>query len=166
MLHLSKKTLKIENYNFKIRSSMKISHILRSKKTNSIWSIPSNTSVYDTLVMMAEKNIGAALIVDDGKLVGIFSERDYARKVILQGRSSKETQVAELMTKNLITIQAEQKLEECMQLMSDKHIRHLPVYEDEKLIGIISISDVVTSIIHDQKERIASLESYISGSYA
>lgn len=113
---------------------------------------------------MADKNIGALLVVDSGVLTGIFSERDYARKIILKNRHSDETRIADVMTADVITIGPEQSLEECMVIMSDRHIRHLPVMDNEKLIGIISINDVVTAIIGDQKIRINSLESYISGS--
>ncbi|GAB4037138.1 CBS domain-containing protein [Spirosoma gilvum] len=114
---------------------------------------------------MAEKNIGAVLVVDKGALTGIFSERDYARKIILKGRHSDDTTIADVMTANVITIGPDQSLEQCMQIMSDKHIRHLPVMDQDELIGIISINDVVTAIIRDQKTRIDSLESYISGTY-
>ncbi len=142
---------------------MKIKNVLKDKNHNSIFSIKSSTPVYDALVIMAEKNIGALLVVDNDKLDGIFSERDYARKVILQGRNSHETLIGEVMTSKVITVTPEQALEEAMVIMSEKHIRHLPVLDGEKLVGIISISDVVTSIINEQKARIASLESYISG---
>ncbi len=145
---------------------MKVQEILRSKPINGIFSVSSETSVYDAIVKMAEKNIGAVLVIDHEKLVGIFSERDYARKIILKGKHSSETSVAEVMTSKLITVSSTQKIEECMVLMSEKHIRHLPVVDGETLIGIISINDVVSSIIKDQKQRIASLEGYISGNYA
>ena len=145
---------------------MKVQEILRSKPINGIFSVSSETSVYDAIVKMAEKNIGAVLVIDHEKLVGIFSERDYARKIILKGKHSIETSVAEVMTSKLITVSSTQKIEECMVLMSEKHIRHLPVVDGETLIGIISINDVVSSIIKDQKQRIASLEGYISGNYA
>lgn len=143
---------------------MKIKQILSGKKINTIYSAQSSDTVFDALKLMAEKNIGAVLVIDEGKLNGIFSERDYARKVILQGRASKDTLVADVMTSKLITVAPDDKLEAAMLIMSDKHIRHLPVIEKEELIGIISINDVVSAIIHDQKNRISSLESYISGS--
>ena len=132
---------------------MKIRQILQAKKINTIYSVTSDTSVYDTLVLMADKNIGAVMIIDDGKLTGIFSERDYARKIILKGKHSDDTPVSEVMTAKVITIDTDKKLEDAMQIMSDKHIRHIPVVDGEKLIGIISINDVVSSIIKDQKER-------------
>lgn len=145
---------------------MKIRQILQSKKVDTIYSVTSNTTVYDALVLMSERNIGAVLVIDDGNLSGIFSERDYARKIVLKGLHSDSTTVQDVMTSKLITIDIEQKLEEAMQIMSDKHIRHLPVFEGDKLIGIISINDVVSVIINEQKSRIASLENYISGGYA
>ncbi len=143
---------------------MKISQILQGKSINALFSVGSGETVLDALKLMADKNIGAVLVVDNGELTGIFSERDYARKIVLKGRHSDDTLVRDVMTPNVITIEPEQRLEDCMQIMSDKHIRHLPVMEAGKLIGIISINDVVTAIIRDQKTRIDSLESYISGS--
>ncbi len=145
---------------------MKIRQILQSKKVNAIYSITSSATVYEALVLMAEKNIGAVLVIDNEKLSGIFSERDYARKIVLKGRHSDETTVKEVMTANVITVDLSDGLDHAMQIMSDKHIRHLPVMDGEKLHGIISINDVVSSIINEQKSRIASLENYISGSYA
>lgn len=143
---------------------MKIKQILSGKSINTIYSTQSSNTVFDALQLMAEKNIGAVLVIDKGQLTGIFSERDYARKVILQGRASKDTLVADVMTSKLITIAPDDKIEAAMLIMSDKHIRHLPVVDKEELIGIISINDVVSAIIYDQKNRISSLESYISGS--
>lgn len=143
---------------------MKIRQILQGKAVNALYSVSSDQTVLDALKVMAEKNIGAVLVVDKGVLTGIFSERDYARKIVLQGRHSDDTTVAEVMTSKVITIEPEQTLDECMTIMSDKHIRHLPVMNKGELMGIISINDVVTAIIRDQKTRINSLESYISGS--
>jgi len=143
---------------------MNIRQILQGKSINALYTVTSDETVLDALKVMADKNIGALLVVDDGKLAGIFSERDYARKVILKGRHSDDTRLADVMTAHVITIEPEQKLEECMQIMSDRHIRHLPVMDKGQLVGIISINDVVTAIIRDQKTRIDSLESYISGS--
>lgn len=143
---------------------MKIRQILQSKPINTLYAVTSTDSVLDALRMMADKNIGAVLVIDKEELSGIFSERDYARKIILQNRHSDETLVRDVMTPNVITIDCDQRLDEAMKIMSDKHIRHLPVMEGPKLVGIISINDVVTSIIRDQKNRINSLESYISGS--
>jgi len=143
---------------------MNIRQVLQGKTVNALYSVSSDQTVLEALKLMAEKNIGAVMVVDDDKLTGIFSERDYARKIILQDRNSDDTPVSDVMTPNVITIEPEQRLEECMVIMSDRHIRHLPVMEAGKLIGIISINDVVAAIIRDQKTRIASLESYISGS--
>ncbi|CCH55213.1 putative signal transduction protein with CBS domains [Fibrisoma limi BUZ 3] len=143
---------------------MKIRQILQGKAVNALYTVTSNQTVLEALELMADKNIGAVLVVDDGQLTGIFSERDYARKGILKGRHSADTSISEVMTPHVITIEPDQRLDECMVIMSERHIRHLPVVEQGNLIGIISINDVVTAIIRDQKTRIASLESYISGS--
>lgn len=144
---------------------MDVRQILQAKPQNAVYSVTSTDMVYNALQLMAEKNIGAVLVIDADALVGIFSERDYARKGILQGRSSHETPIHEVMTAKLITIEPEQRLEDCMVIMSERHIRHLPVVEkDGTLIGIISINDVVSAIIREQKVQINSLESYISGS--
>jgi CBS domain-containing protein len=145
---------------------MKIRQILQGKKINALFSVTSDTTVYNALVEMANKNIGAVLVIDEGKLSGIFSERDYARKIVLKGLHSDDTLVKDVMTTNVITIDMDDKLESAMQIMSDKHIRHLPVMEGEKLSGIISINDVVSSIIEEQKSQINSLQGYISGNYA
>jgi CBS domain-containing protein len=145
---------------------MKIRQILQKKRINALFSVSSETTVYNALVEMADKNIGAVLVIDNGKLSGIFSERDYARKIVLKGLHSDETLVKDVMTAKVITIDLEDKLEDAMQIMSDKHIRHLPVNDGDTLVGIISINDLVTTLINEQKAQIASLESYISGSYA
>ncbi|WP_266364015.1 CBS domain-containing protein [Tellurirhabdus rosea] len=144
---------------------MKITAILRGKSINTIYSVAPQATVYEALELMAEKNIGAVLVIENGRLAGIFSERDYARKVVLQSRASRDTTVREVMTANLITIAPDQRIEDAMRLMSEKHIRHLPVLDEGQLVGIISINDVVSAIIRDQKARIDSLESYITGSY-
>ncbi len=145
---------------------MKIRQILQGKKINALFSVTSDTTVYDALVEMANKNIGAVLVIDAEKLSGIFSERDYARKIVLKGLSSEGTRVSEVMTANVITVEMEDKLEVAMQIMSDKHIRHLPVMDGGVLSGIISINDVVSSIMKEQKAQIESLQGYISGNYA
>lgn len=143
---------------------MKIRQVLKNKSIDTIYSVSSDATVYEALQLMAEKNIGAVLVIDEGHLSGIFSERDYARKGILLGRASKDTLIKEVMTEKLITVDPDQRLEDAMVLMSSRHIRHLPVLEADKLTGIISINDVVSAIIRDQKAHINSLESYISGS--
>jgi CBS domain-containing protein len=139
-----------------------VRQILKSKGTQ-IWSTQPEATVYNALQLMAEKGIGALLVLADGKLVGIFSERDYARKIILHGKSSAETQVSEIMTPGVITVTLDQTIAECMTLMTEKRFRHLPVVEGEQVVGLISIGDVVKAIISDQEFMIQQLESYISG---
>jgi len=143
---------------------MLVQHVMGNKPVNAIWSVTQDNTVFEALELMAEKNIGAVLVIEDNELIGIFSERDYARKVILQGRGSRDTLIRDVMTSKVITVETDEKIEECMQIMSDKHIRHLPVNNDGQLVGIISINDIVSAIIHEQKEHINTLESYISGS--
>lgn len=140
---------------------MKVSDILQ-KKGSAVIFATSSTSVLDALKLMSEKNIGALLVIDDGKLTGIFSERDYARKVVLKGKASADTAVSEIMTENPFTVQPEDSIETCMGIMSDKHIRHLPVVKEGIVAGMISIGDVVTTIIQSQKETIDQLKNYIS----
>lgn len=141
-----------------------VRHLLRMKG-NELWTIASSATVYSALQLLAEKNIGALPVVnEDGKLVGIFSERDYARKVILKGKSSRNTLVSELMTSRVFHVKLSRNMEDCMQLMTDKRIRHLPVMENGELQGIITIGDVVKAIIQRQKQTIHNLEGYISGS--
>ena len=142
---------------------MQVHQILAGKKIDKIWSVGPEQTVYDALEIMEEKNIGAVLVMENGKMVGIFSERDYARKGILRGRASRDTLIKDVMTSKVITVETEQQLQECMEIMSDKHIRHLPVTKDGELVGIISINDIVTMIIREQRAHIRSLESYITG---
>ena len=139
-----------------------IRHCLQNKGSD-VWSIPPDASVYEALNLMAEKNIGALLVIENGKLVGMFSERDYARKVILQGKTSRETRVSEIMSRRVIHVEYDQSIEDCMAVMTEKHIRHLPVLENEALVGVISIGDVVKEIIAEQEFVISQLENYISG---
>ncbi len=122
-----------------------------------LWTVSPNDTVYDALRLMARVDVGALLVLEDEKLVGIISERDYARKVILVGKTSKETLVKEIMTSKLLTIHPMQTCEECMDLMTKNHIRHLPVVLDGKLMGIVSIGDVVKNIMYKQKEKIKDL---------
>ncbi|WP_289664927.1 CBS domain-containing protein [Flavobacterium panacagri] len=140
---------------------MTVDQILKSKGRN-VYSVVSNLTVYEALKVMGEKNIGAILIIDDNNLKGILSERDYARKIVLKDKSSKETFVHEIMESNVYTVKLSDNLEDCMELMSEKRIRHLPVLEDGIVVGIISISDVVKAIIEIQKDTIQHLNSYIS----
>lgn len=143
---------------------MQVHQILAGKTIDSIWSVRPENTVFEALEILESRNIGAVLVLESDKLVGIFSERDYARKGILRGRASKDTLIKDVMTSKVITVDVDQKIEECMQIMSEKHIRHLPVTKGSELIGIISINDIVTAIIREQKAHIKSLESYISGS--
>lgn len=140
---------------------MKVSDILQTKGSN-VYSVTSNVSVYEALKAMGEKNIGALLIMEEGKLLGIFSERDYARKIILKGKNSHETLVKEIMTEKVISVAPEDNIEKCMEFMSEKRIRHLPVMNGNVVCGVISITDVVTAIIEAQKETISHLHNYIS----
>jgi len=139
----------------------KVRDILNTKG-KVVFSVTPSSIVYPAIELMCEKNIGGLLIVENGKLVGIFTERDYARKLILKGKSSKDTPISELMTKDPFTVTPDNSIEDCMNLMTDKHIRHLPVVDGGQLIGMISIGDVVKTIIHEQKGIIEHLESYIN----
>lgn len=139
----------------------KIQQILNTKPLE-VFSVTPNTSVLDALGVMTDKNISALLIMESGSLLGIFTERDYARKIVLQGKSSKDTAIADAMTSNPITVSPADSIELCMQIMTDKHIRHLPVVAEDKVIGMVSIGDVVKFIIADQKQTISQLESYIN----
>ena len=140
---------------------MKVSGILEAKG-NHIYSVNGESTVYDAVKLMGEKNIGALMEMEGEKLNGILSERDYARKIVLKGLSSRETLVKDIMTEKVITITTEDSIEKCMELMSTKHFRHLPVMEKDKVIGLISIGDVVNAIIASQMETIAHLQQYIS----
>ena len=133
---------------------------LNSRK---VWSLGPENRVIDSLFLMAEKNISCILIMNEGHLVGIFSERDYARKVVIQGKNSTETLLKEVMTKKVITISPKTELDECMQLMTDHRIRHLPILDNIKVIGLISIGDVVKEMLVQQKNQIEELQKYISG---
>jgi len=138
-----------------------VSQILKNKN-NEIYSVTPVTTVYDAIKLMGEKNIGALPVLENGMLCGIFSERDYARKIVLLNRKSQETPISEIMTSTVITIGPADTLDLCMEIMSSKKIRHLPVVNDNKLVGIISIGDVVTAIIESQKETINHLQNYIT----
>lgn len=134
-------------------------------KGDEVWSTSPNTTVFDALKFMSEKGVGALVVLDNLKVVGVFSERDYARKVILKGKSSKDLPVKEIMTSRVICVKPGNTTEECMALMTDKHIRHLPVVENNELVGIISIGDVVKAIISQQEFVIEQLGNYITGAY-
>ena len=133
------------------------------KKGDAIWSVEPTASVYEAIAMMAERSVGALLVVSDGKLVGIISERDYARKVVLQRRSSSDTLVREIMTGSVITVTPDHSVENCMKMITEHRVRHLPVLAGDKLLGVISIGDLVNAIITEQAETIGHLHTYISG---
>jgi CBS domain-containing protein len=139
-----------------------VGSILRHKG-NEVWSVDGTASVFQAIGLMADKSIGALPVIADGQVIGIMSERDYARKVILHSRSSKDTLVAEIMTTPVVSVGPQQTVEECMKLMTQKRIRHLPVLEHGKLIGIVSIGDLVRKVITAQGEIIQHLQEYISG---
>jgi len=142
---------------------MKTAKQLLDLKGGSIFSVTSDSLVYDALVIMAEHKIGALLVVDGDKLAGIFSERDYAREVVLKGKTSKTTAISEVMTDKLITVSPDTLVDECMNLMSGKRIRHLPVMDNGKLLGVLSIGDLVKETIAYQEFLIKQMESYIQG---
>jgi CBS domain-containing protein len=132
----------------------------QNKRT--VWTLSSNNTVRQALQLMADKNIGAIVIKDQDKLIGIFSERDYARKVVLKGKNSTDTKLAEVMSKEVITISSDMQIDACMQLMTDKRVRHLPVVDNGKSIGIISIGDVVRLMIDEQKYLIEQLQKFVT----
>lgn len=137
-----------------------VSQLLQDKK-GGVLSVTPETSVFDALKLMAEKNVGALLVMSDGALRGIMSERDYARKVILLGKSSQEISVREIMSEKVVSVTPKQNVDECMALMSGRRIRHLPVIDDGKVIGVLSIGDLVKAVIELQQQTIQQLESYI-----
>jgi CBS domain-containing protein len=139
-----------------------VDNVLRTKGT-AIWSVTPDETVYEALSLMAEKNIGAVLVMEDNRLVGILSERDYARKVDLLGKRAADTPVREIMTSRVLCVGRDQTMEECMALMTDKRVRHLPVIEGGQVAGVISIGDVVKAIISHQEFLIEQLENYITG---
>ena len=142
---------------------MKIVKQILQSKTRGVLAISPDATVYDALKQMANEEVGALLVIDAGKLVGIISERDYARKVILHGKSSKEIQVREIMTSKIVYVTTMHTVDECMALMTDKRIRHLPVYEDNRLVGVVSIGDLVKEAISEREYIIKQLERYIMG---
>lgn len=142
---------------------MKTVEQLLTTKDRDIWSVQPDDSVYHVIKLMAEKEIGALLVIKQDQVVGIVSERDYARKVLLKGRSSKETSVSEIMSAPVVFTTPEQTIQDCMGLMTTRRIRHLPVMEGDALVGILSIGDLVKAIIADQQELIEQLEQYIRG---
>ncbi|MCU7840316.1 MAG: CBS domain-containing protein [Candidatus Thiodiazotropha sp. (ex Troendleina suluensis)] len=139
-----------------------VNQLLQSKGFDVV-TIDLNASVFEALKLMAEKGIGSLVVLENGDVAGLFSERDYARNIILKGRTSKETRVEEIMTRHVIVVKPQQSVEECMAIMTEKRVRHLPVMQDEKLVGIISIGDLVKAIIEEQQFVIEQLVSYING---
>ena len=141
----------------------RLEDFLKLNKNRQIWTISKDQSVRQALALMSEKNIGAIIIVDNNDFpIGIFSERDYARKIVLKGKSSKDTLLDEVMTKELITVTRDYKIDQCMEIMTEKRIRHLPVLENKKIVGIISIGDVLKIMIKEQKELIDNLQKFIT----
>ena len=141
----------------------RLEDFLKLNKNRKIWTTSKDQSVMQALTLMSEKNIGAIIIVDNNDFpIGIFSERDYARKIILKGKSSKDTLLDEVMTKELITVTRDYKIDQCMEIMNEKRIRHLPVLENKKIVGIISIGDVLKIMIKEQKELIDHLQKFIT----
>jgi CBS domain-containing protein len=136
-----------------------------NRKGSTVWSVSPDSSVFEAISLMAEKNIGALPVLEGDRLVGMISERDYARKVILLGRGSRETAVSEIMIRNLRTVSLDDSVQECMQLMTENRFRHLPVVQGDKLIGLISIGDCVNSIISAQNAAIDDLERFVTGAY-
>jgi len=139
-----------------------VKHVLQ-EKGDTVWSVKSTDTVFEALKIFADKDIGAVLVIDDGRLSGIFTERDYARKVILKAKSSKDTTVGELMAREVFYVAPSDTIENCMAIMTDKHVRHVPVMDDGKIAGLISIGDVVKQTISAQEFTIAQLKKYISG---
>lgn len=136
-----------------------------NNKGRDVFSIEPGRTVFEAIQLLAERNIGALVVLDEGRLAGVFSERDYTRKVALQGRSSKETLVREVITGRVVTVTPKTSIPECMELMTQHRIRHLPVMEDERVVGMLSIGDLVNWIIHSQRATIQQLHSYIAGGY-
>jgi CBS domain-containing protein len=139
-----------------------VSDILNSKG-NDVWAVRPDDSIFDSLQTMADKGIGAVLVMDGDKLVGIVTERDYARKVILEGKSSKTSSVSEVMTRKVLCVNPDRTIDECMALMTDKRARHLPVLDHKRVIGVVSIGDLVKAVISEQQVIIDQLQHYISG---
>jgi CBS domain-containing protein len=139
-----------------------VARVLKEKESGAVFGTSPDASVYEALQMMADKNVGALIVLDEGRLVGILSERDYARKVILLNRVSRDTRVAEIMTDTVLTVTPDETVDDCMAMMTHRRIRHLPVVDGTEVVGVISIGDVVLSVIAEQRFMIEQLESYIT----
>lgn len=148
---------------FRGKMMRSVAQILKSKADQTVYTITPTASVFDAVKLMAEKNIGALIVIDEDKIVGIITERDYARKIVLLARSSKDTQVREIMSPSVMQVRPDQRSVECMTLMTENRLRHLPVVDSDKLIGVVSIGDLVKDIISQQEFVIEQLEHYISG---
>ena len=140
-----------------------VAQVIKNKAVQSIFTISPNATVLEAIKIMADKGVGALVVAEDEKVVGIFSERDYTRKIALMERSSNNTLVSDIMTSKVISVSLNNTVEECLNLMTDRHLRHLPVLENEKLVGFISIGDLVKAAMEDQKVLIEQLKQYISG---
>jgi len=145
-----------------MKTNYPISSIL-TNKTSSLWSVPPEATVFEAIKLMAEKNIGALLVLSGSRLAGLFTERDYARKVALQGKTSRETRVSEIIPHDVVTVTPDDSVEECMRLMTEKRVRHLPIVEGANVVGIVSIGDLVNWIISTQNAAIEQMEQYIAG---
>ena len=145
-----------------MKTAYPISSLLH-QKTSALWSVAPDATVFDAIRLMAEKNIGALLVLADDRLAGIFTERDYTRKVALMGKTSKETRVREVIAREMVTVSPDDSVEECMRLMTEKRVRHLPVVEGLAVVGIVSIGDLVNWIISTQNAAIEQMEQYIAG---
>jgi CBS domain-containing protein len=142
---------------------MQTARSILDTKGHDVWSVGPDTTVLDALRVMADKEVGAVLVLDDERLLGILSERDYARKVVLAGRSSKDSPVSAVMTTHIVCVSPDKTVDECMALMTEKRLRHLPVLDHKKVIGIVSIGDLVKAVIDEKEVTIAQLQSYIAG---
>jgi CBS domain-containing protein len=148
-----------------MNTSLPVSMLLHHK-TAAPWSIAPEATVFEAIKLMADKNIGSLLVLSGGRLLGVFTERDYTRKIALQGKTSKETRVGEIISKQIVSVTPHHSIEDCMKLMTEKRVRHLPILEGEQVVGLVSIGDLVNWIISTQNAAIAQMEQYIAGGVA